>query len=101
MLPCNVQRERFEVSMSKDTEQLPEQSPERLIVVEFDGVFMVASEDDPSDWVACFTQDERFPARDWAERMAELYNLRPHDDERDPERPPVFMGTHHPSGGGL
>lgn len=70
--------------------------PERLIVVELEGTFVVANEDDPSDWVACFTQDERFPARDWAERMAELYNLRGPNDVRDPANPPVFMGTHHP-----
>lgn len=75
-------------------ENLP---PERLIVVELEGTFVVTSEDDPSDWVACFSQDERFPARDWAERMAELYNLRgPELGERDPEDAPVFLGTHHP-----
>lgn len=75
---------------------LPEEAIERLTVVELDGVFMVVSEDDPSDWVACFSQDEHFPARDWAERMAELYNLREHEEERDPNNAPVFWGTHHP-----
>ena len=75
---------------------LPEESnSERLTVVEFEGTFVVASEDDPSDWVACFTPDEQFPARDWAERMAELYNLRGHEP-RDPTRAPLFTGTHHP-----
>jgi hypothetical protein len=78
-----------------DQGQLPEQGTERLTVVERAGIFMVVSEDDPNDWVACFTPDERFPARDWAERMAELYNLRGHD-ERDPDDAPIFMGTHHP-----
>jgi hypothetical protein len=72
--------------------------PGRLMVVELEGNFVVVNEDDPSDWVACFTQDEGFPARDWAERMADLYNLRGHDD-RDPENAPVFMGTHHPREG--
>ena len=69
--------------------------PERLTVVEFEGTYVVASEDDPDDWVACFTPDAHFPARDWAERMAELYNLRGHD-ARDPARAPIFTGTHHP-----
>lgn len=69
--------------------------PERLAVIEQAGVYLVVNEDDPSDWVACFTEDERFPARDWAERMAELYNLRGHET-RDPSRPPIFTGTHHP-----
>ena len=68
----------------------------RLTVVERAGTFIVASEDDPSDWVACFTQDARFPARDRAERMAELYNLQGHDNVRDPDHAPVFTGTHHP-----
>ena len=57
---------------------------------------MVVSEDDPSDWVACFTPDEHFPARHWAERMAELYNLRGSDSPHDPDQAPVFLGTHHP-----
>jgi hypothetical protein len=78
-----------------DQGQLPEQATERLIVVEQAGRFMVVSEDDPNDWVASFTPDERFPARDWAERMAELYNLRGHD-ERNPDNAPIFTGTHHP-----
>lgn len=75
---------------------LPEESnSERLTVVEFEGTFVVVSEDDPSDWVACFTPAEQFPARDWAERMAELYNLRGHEP-RDPTHAPIFTGTHHP-----
>ena len=69
--------------------------PMRLTVVEAEGTYLVVNEDDPEDWVACFTQDERFPAHDWAERMAELYNLRGHE-ERDPENAPLFTGTHHP-----
>ena len=74
--------------------------PERLAVIEVAGRFVVASADDPDDWVASFEQDAHFPARDWAERMAELYNLRPHDDaERDPAKPPRFFGTHHPHPG--
>jgi hypothetical protein len=70
---------------------------ERLMVVELEGAFVVVSEDDPSDWVACFTQDKHFPARDWAERMAELYNLRGREENsRDPEKAPIFTGSHHP-----
>jgi hypothetical protein len=68
---------------------------ERLTVVEIEGMFVVTSEDDPSDWVACFTHAAEFPAREWAARMAELYNVRGHE-ERDPARAPIFTGTHHP-----
>ena len=67
---------------------------ERLMVVELEGTFVVVSEDDPSDWLACFIPDAQFPARDWAERMAELYNLRGSDGA--PEQAPIFVGTHHP-----
>lgn len=69
---------------------------ERLMVVELEGNFVVVSEDDPSDWVACFTPDAQFPARDWAERMAELYNLRGSAGVEAPEQAPIFVGTHHP-----
>jgi hypothetical protein len=72
-------------------------SPGRLIVVEQEGVFVVVNEDDPSDWIASFTQDDVFPARDWAERMADLYNLCNDENFADEhERPPAFTGTHHP-----
>ncbi len=71
--------------------------PERLTVIEMAGSYIVASADDPSDWLASFTPDAHFPARDWAERMAELYNLRGHEN-RDPDQPPVFTGSHHPHG---
>ena len=72
-------------------------STERLIVVETDGTFIVASEDDPSDWVALFTQDETFAAQEWAERMADLFNLRTQEKwPDDPEKAPPFTGSHHP-----
>jgi hypothetical protein len=78
---------------------LPERPlPERLVVIEQEGSFVVVNDDDPSDWVACFSPDERFPAREWAERMAELYNLRPQEEsERDPHHAPTFSGSHHPN----
>jgi hypothetical protein len=70
---------------------------ERLIVVENDGTFVVASEDDPSDWVASFTQHETFAAQEWAERMADLFNLRTQENQPDdPEKAPPFTGSHHP-----
>lgn len=72
-------------------------SLDRLIVLEQEGIFVVVSEDDPSDWIASFTQDARFPARDWAERMADLYNIRSSEhDTADLENVPLFTGSHHP-----
>jgi hypothetical protein len=73
-------------------------SPERLVVLEHDGIYVVANEEDPSDWVAAFTPADRFPARDWAERMAELFNLRTREGDTDePQSAPIFTGSHHPA----
>jgi hypothetical protein len=72
-------------------------SPGRLMVVEQNGVYRVVSEEDPDDWIAAFTADAAFPARDWAERMAEIYNLRSREQEtEDGESPPLYLGSHHP-----
>jgi hypothetical protein len=72
-------------------------SPGRLVVLELAGAFVVVDEDDPSDWIAAFTPGDAFPARDWAERMADLYNLRSRENvTADPESAPLFMGSHHP-----
>lgn len=49
---------------------------ERVIVLERETAFLVVSADDPDDWIACFQKSTYFPAQDWAERMAYLYNLR-------------------------
>lgn len=73
-------------------------SPDRLIVLEHEGVYVVVSEDDPSDWVAAFTPDDHFPARDWAERMAELFNLRSREEgTSEAAKAPIFTGSHHPA----
>ena len=69
---------------------------ERLIVLKQGNTFVVAHEDNPSDWLASFTQDEEFPAREWAERMADLFNLRSSGSAADEQRAPLFTGSHHP-----
>jgi hypothetical protein len=72
-------------------------SPGRLVVLELGGAFVVVNEDDPNDWIASFTPGDAFPARDWAERMAALYNLRNDDSFADEyEHAPAFSGTHDP-----
>ena len=69
----------------------------RLIVLKQGNTYVVVHEDDPSDWLASFTQDEEFPAQEWAERMAELFNLRKIEDVSDEqEHLPLFTGSHHP-----
>lgn len=47
-----------------------------LVVVEDEVSISVAWADDPADWVACFQKTPGFPAREWAEHMAHLYNQR-------------------------
>jgi hypothetical protein len=44
------------------------------------------------DWLASFAKDDEFPARAWAERMADLYN-----GEGTPD-PPGPVGSHAPPG---
>lgn len=47
---------------------------EELVIVEQERKIIVAWADDPEDWVASFEKQPGFPARQWAERMVELYN---------------------------
>jgi hypothetical protein len=47
-----------------------------LSVREEETAFLVVWEDDPDDWLARFEKDGEFPAREWAENMADVYNRR-------------------------
>jgi TRAP-type C4-dicarboxylate transport system substrate-binding protein len=49
----------------------------RLSVREEETAFLVVREEDPNDWLARFEKDGDFPAREWAENMANVYNRRP------------------------
>lgn len=48
----------------------------RLAVREEGDAFLVVRETDPEDWLARFEKGGGFPAREWAENMARVYNLR-------------------------
>jgi hypothetical protein len=48
----------------------------RLAVREEVAAFLVVREEDPDDWLARFEKDGDFPAREWAENMAHVYNRR-------------------------
>jgi hypothetical protein len=48
----------------------------RLSVREEGMAFLVVREEDPDDWLARFEKDGDFPAREWAENMADVYNRR-------------------------
>ena len=59
----------------------------RLSVREEETAFLVVWEEDPEDWLARFEKEGDFPAREWAENMADVYNRR-----RSTE-PPTPAGT--------
>jgi hypothetical protein len=66
----------------------------RLAVREEAEAFLVVREGDPEDWLARFDKGEGFPAREWAENMARIYNRRL---QRRSVGPPIPPGTRPPS----
>jgi hypothetical protein len=62
----------------------------RLSVREEETAFLVVREEDPNDWLARFEKDGDFPAHEWAENMANVYNRRL---TRRPTGPPTPPGT--------
>jgi hypothetical protein len=62
----------------------------RLTVREEAAAFLVVREADPHDWLARFEKEKGFPAREWAENMARVFNRRL---ERRPDGPPTPPGT--------
>ena len=48
----------------------------RLAVREEGTAFLVVREEDPDDWLARFEKGDGFPAREWAENMARVFNRR-------------------------
>ena len=62
----------------------------RLCVREEETVFLVVWEESPGDWLARFEKDGDFPAREWAENMANIYNRRL---ARRSAEPPIPPGT--------
>ena len=64
----------------------------RLTVVEEADRFLVAREDDPSDWLCAFAKAGGFPARRWAHDMARTYNARLDLSSASSRRPPPASG---------
>jgi hypothetical protein len=65
---------------------------DRLTVVEEVDRFLVAREDDPSDWVCAFAKGGDFPAARWAQDMARTYNARLELSRASSRRPPAASG---------
>lgn len=60
----------------------------------------MAAAGDPGDWVASFRKSPGFPARDWARRMADLYNQRLAGDVHCPGAPDPPGSSFHPEADG-
>ncbi|HET7269895.1 MAG TPA: hypothetical protein VFI90_02300 [Rubrobacter sp.] len=69
----------------------------RLAVREEEGAFLVVLAGDPEDWLARFEKSGDFPAREWAENMARVYNRRLARRSAGPPTPPGNRpGSYHP-----
>ena len=66
----------------------------KLAVREEESAFLVVREEDPDDWLVRFEKGSGFPAREWAENMAHVYNRRLLGRSVGPPSPP---GTRPPS----
>ena len=64
----------------------------RLTVVEEVDRFVVAPEDDPSDWLCAFAKAGDFPAARWAQDMARTYNARLELSSASSRRRPAGSG---------
>ncbi len=70
-----------------------------LSVREEESAFLVVREEDPGDWLARFEKDDGFPAREWAENMARVYNRRLEQRLAGPPTPPgACPSSYHPEG---
>jgi hypothetical protein len=65
----------------------------RLFKIDARGTFLVVRAEDPGDWLVRFEKSPGFPAREWAENMASIYNRRL-SKRRAGTRP----GSYHPEG---
>jgi hypothetical protein len=72
----------------------------RLAVREDEEAFLVVREEDPADWLVRFDKSGDFPAREWAENMASVYNRRLAKRSAGPPTPPgTRPASYHPDGG--
>ena len=69
----------------------------RLAVREEEAAFLVVREEDPDDWLARFEKEDGFPAREWAENMARVFNRRLERKLTEPPTPPgTRPSSYHP-----
>jgi hypothetical protein len=69
----------------------------RLAVREEEAAFLVVREEAPDDWLARFEKGDGFPAREWAENMARVFNRRLERRSAEPPTPPgTRPDSYHP-----
>jgi hypothetical protein len=69
----------------------------KLAVREGEAAFFVVRAEDPDDWLVRFEKSPDFPAREWAENMVRVYNLRLLKQRTGPPTPPgTRPGSYHP-----
>jgi hypothetical protein len=69
-----------------------------LAVREETTAFLVVRSEDPDDWLARFEKGGGFPAREWAENMAHVYNRRLKRRSFGPPTPPgTRPGSYRPN----
>ena len=69
----------------------------RLAVREEGDAYLVVREEDPEDWLVRFEKGGGFPARAWAENMANVFNRRLAGRPAAPPTPPGRKpGSYHP-----
>ena len=68
-----------------------------LAVREEEEAFLVVRAEDPDDWLVRFDKSGDFPAREWAENMARVYNRRLAQRSAGPPTPPgTRPDSYHP-----
>jgi hypothetical protein len=68
-----------------------------LAVVEEEAAFFVVRAEDPEDWLVRFEKSPDFPAREWAENMVRVYNMRLSRRSAGPPTPPgTRPASYHP-----
>jgi hypothetical protein len=69
----------------------------RLAVREEESAFLVVRAEEPGDWLVRFEKSPDFPAREWAENMARVYNRRLSRRHAGPPTPPgTRPNSYHP-----
>ena len=75
----------------------PQEVDGKLAIREERAALLVVREEDPDDWLVRFDKGGGFPAREWAENMARVFNRRLERRSAGPPTPPgTRPSSYHP-----